>query len=60
MLFYFTDYLASFLTCQMDLFTGSQGAVNSSYYSNGSRASMGVNGMGGMSSMSSMSGGWGM
>ncbi|GAB5566590.1 heterogeneous nuclear ribonucleoprotein H isoform X1 [Prionailurus iriomotensis] len=39
---------------------GSQGAVNSSYYSSGSRASMGVNGMGGMSSMSSMSGGWGM
>ncbi|XP_036306107.1 heterogeneous nuclear ribonucleoprotein H isoform X8 [Pipistrellus kuhlii] len=39
---------------------GSQGAVNSSYYSSGSRASVGVNGMGGMSSMSSMSGGWGM
>ncbi|XP_055140960.1 heterogeneous nuclear ribonucleoprotein H isoform X5 [Symphalangus syndactylus] len=39
---------------------GNQGAVNSSYYSSGSRASMGVNGMGGMSSMSSMSGGWGM
>uniref|UniRef100_A0A8C0MHP3 Heteroous nuclear ribonucleoprotein H1 n=1 Tax=Canis lupus familiaris TaxID=9615 RepID=A0A8C0MHP3_CANLF len=39
---------------------GSQGAVSSSYYSSGSRASMGVNGMGGMSSMSSMSGGWGM
>ncbi|XP_026952214.1 heterogeneous nuclear ribonucleoprotein H isoform X12 [Sagmatias obliquidens] len=39
---------------------GSQGTVNSSYYSSGSRASMGVNGMGGMSSMSSMSGGWGM
>uniref|UniRef100_A0A4X1VXE5 Heteroous nuclear ribonucleoprotein H1 n=1 Tax=Sus scrofa TaxID=9823 RepID=A0A4X1VXE5_PIG len=41
-------------------FLSSQGAVNSSYYSSGSRASMGVNGMGGMSSMSSMSGGWGM
>ncbi|XP_023599637.1 heterogeneous nuclear ribonucleoprotein H isoform X5 [Myotis lucifugus] len=39
---------------------GSQGAVNSSYYNSGSRASVGVNGMGGMSSMSSMSGGWGM
>ncbi|XP_054573105.1 heterogeneous nuclear ribonucleoprotein H isoform X7 [Eptesicus fuscus] len=39
---------------------GSQGAVNSSYYSSGSRASVGVNGMGGVSSMSSMSGGWGM
>ncbi|EPY87655.1 Heterogeneous nuclear ribonucleoprotein H isoform 2-like protein [Camelus ferus] len=39
---------------------GSQGAVNSSYYSSGSRASVGVNGMGGLSGMSSMSGGWGM
>ncbi|XP_030797422.1 heterogeneous nuclear ribonucleoprotein H-like [Rhinopithecus roxellana] len=39
---------------------GNQGAMNSSYYSSGSRASMDVNGMGGMSSMSSMSGGWGM
>ncbi|KAM9603906.1 heterogeneous nuclear ribonucleoprotein H isoform 21-T31 [Morphnus guianensis] len=39
---------------------GSQGAMNSSYYSSGNRASMGVNGMGGMSNMSNMSGGWGM
>lgn len=38
----------------------SQGAMNSSYYSSGNRASMGVNGMGGMSNMSNMSGGWGM
>ncbi|KAM5217555.1 heterogeneous nuclear ribonucleoprotein H isoform 5-T11 [Hipposideros larvatus] len=39
---------------------GSQGAVSSSYYSSGSRVSVGVNGMGGISSVSSMSGGWGM
>ncbi|XP_068816004.1 heterogeneous nuclear ribonucleoprotein H isoform X14 [Struthio camelus] len=39
---------------------GNQGAMNSSYYSSGNRASMGVNGMGGMSNMSNMSGGWGM
>uniref|UniRef100_A0A8C8SLB2 RRM domain-containing protein n=1 Tax=Pelusios castaneus TaxID=367368 RepID=A0A8C8SLB2_9SAUR len=40
---------------------GSQSAMNSSYYSSGNRASMGVNGMGGMSNMSNMSAaGWGM
>ncbi|CAI9169422.1 unnamed protein product [Rangifer tarandus platyrhynchus] len=39
---------------------GNQGAVSSSYYSSGSRTSVGVNGMGGMSGMSSLSGGWGM
>lgn len=44
--------------CSLD--PGSQGAMNSSYYSSGNRASMGVNGMGGMSNMSNMSGGWGM
>uniref|UniRef100_A0A2K5XV48 RRM domain-containing protein n=1 Tax=Mandrillus leucophaeus TaxID=9568 RepID=A0A2K5XV48_MANLE len=35
-------------------------AMNSSYYSNGSCASIGMNGMGGMSTMSIMSGGWGI
>ncbi|XP_074866142.1 heterogeneous nuclear ribonucleoprotein H isoform X3 [Carettochelys insculpta] len=39
---------------------GNQSAMNSSYYSSGNRASMGVNGMGGMSNMSNMSAGWGM
>ncbi|XP_048348109.1 heterogeneous nuclear ribonucleoprotein H isoform X12 [Sphaerodactylus townsendi] len=39
---------------------GNQSAMNSSYYSSGNRASMGVNGMAGMSNMSNMSGGWGM
>lgn len=59
-MFYLTDTVTLLLTCQIDLSAGSQGAVSSSYYSSGSRASVGVNGMGGMSSMSSMSGGWGM
>lgn len=48
------------LTCQIDLFAGSQEAVSSSYYSSESRASVGVNGMGGVSGVSSMSAGWGM
>lgn len=44
----------------MSVAAGNQSAMNSSYYSSGNRASMGVNGMAGMSNMSNMSGGWGM
>ncbi|XP_029439457.1 heterogeneous nuclear ribonucleoprotein H isoform X2 [Rhinatrema bivittatum] len=39
---------------------GNQTGMNSSYYSSGTRGSMGVNGMGGMSSSMSISGAWGM
>nr|XP_033782832.1 heterogeneous nuclear ribonucleoprotein H isoform X1 [Geotrypetes seraphini] len=39
---------------------GNQTGMNSSFYSSGTRGSMGVNGMGGMSSSMSISGAWGM
>uniref|UniRef100_A0A8C5WG60 RRM domain-containing protein n=1 Tax=Leptobrachium leishanense TaxID=445787 RepID=A0A8C5WG60_9ANUR len=39
---------------------GNQSGINSSYYSSGTRGSLGVNGMAGMSSSMGMSGAWGM
>lgn len=53
--------LGSSLVLFLDFSAGSQGALSSSYYSSGSRASVGVNGMGGgMTGASALSGGWGV